>query len=360
MALLEIEELSQVIDGNPILDRVSLRIDRGEIFALIGPTGAGKTTLIRLLNLLDRPASGRILFDGSDVTRSHRTRLRARRRMAHVQQKPIVFGMSVRENVAFGLWWRGEKKEIVRRKVDAALDRVDLLDHRDRDARTLSGGETQRVALARALVTDPLILFLDEPTANLDPVSVSRTEDILNRIISDQETTVLMATHDIRQGHRLARRTGVLIEGRLQQVGSPDEIYHAPVNRSVAELVGIENILSGTISGKDGDLVTVDIEGKTLQAISDVSIGDTVDILIKPEDIIFTLSKDPSSARNVFEGTIARMTSEGSLLRIVVDCGFPLLGILTVNSSNELGLAVGKPIFANFKATAIRILKRWK
>jgi tungstate transport system ATP-binding protein len=358
MALLKTEDLGRTIGGRQILEGIDLEVERGEIFSLIGPTGAGKTTLIRLLNLLDRPSSGRIIFDGRDVSRSNRRRLDARRRMAHVQQKPIVFSMSVYDNVACGLQWRGEKN--LRQKTEAALDRVGMLDRRDRDARTLSGGETQRIALARALVTDPLLLFLDEPTANLDPVSVSRTEEILNRVISDQKTTVLMATHDMRQGHRLATRTGALIDGRLQQVGSPDEIYHSPVNRMVAELVGIENILTGTILDKDGSLATIDVSGRTLQAVTDALIGDPVDVLIKPVDITFTLSKDPSSARNILEGKISRMTSEGTLLRIVVDCGFPLLGVLTVNSADELRLAIGKPIFANFKATAIHILKRWK
>ncbi len=360
MTLLATEDLGRTIGGRHILKGIDLEIDPGEIFVLIGPTGAGKTTLIRLLNLLDRPSSGRIIFDGTDVARSNTRRLSARRRMAHVQQKPIIFGMSVYDNVACGLRWRSERKRNVRQKTESVLDLVGMLDCRDRDARTLSGGETQRVALARALVTDPVLLFLDEPTANLDPVSVTRTEEILSRVISDRKTTVLMATHDMRQGHRLATRTGVLIDGRMLQVGSPDEIYHSPANRTVAELVGIENILTGTILEKDGSLATIDVNGRTLQAVTDASIGDHVDVLIKPVDITFTLSKDPSSARNILEGRIFQMTSEGTLLRITVDCGFPLLGVLTVNSANELGLAVGKPIFANFKATAIHILKRWK
>ncbi len=358
MALLKVTDLSHLLEGRYVLRDIGFEVDRGEVLALIGPTGAGKTTLIRLLDLLASPSKGRIEFEGLETTLSRRSMLRARRKMALVQQRPSVFSMSVFDNVACGLRWRHEKKAVVSQKVEAALESVDMIDHIGRDARELSGGEMQRVALARALVTEPVLLFLDEPTANLDPVSVSRIEEVLLRIISDQETTVIMATHDMRQGYRLATKIGVLIDGKLLQVGEPNDVFCSPESREVAELVGIENILAGVITDKDGSLTTIDVQGETLQAISELSVDDRVDVLVRPEDITFTLSRDQSSARNVFRGEIARMNSEGSLLRIVVDCGFPLMGVLTVTSAQELDLEVGKTIFAHFKATAIHLIKR--
>jgi tungstate transport system ATP-binding protein len=358
MTLLKVTGLGYSYEGRYVLRDIGFEVERGEVLALIGPTGAGKTTLIRLLDLLMSPVMGQIEFEGLEATLSQRSMLKARRKMALVQQRPIVFSMSVFDNVACGLRWRHEKKAVVSQKVEEALELVDMVAHKSRDARELSGGEMQRVALARALVTDPVLLFLDEPTANLDPVSVSRIEEVLLRIISDQKTTVIMTTHDMRQGYRLATKIGVLIDGKLLQVGEPNEVFYSPKSREVAELVGIESILTGVITEKDGSLTTVDVQGKTLQAISELSVDDRVDVLVRPEDITFTLSRDPSSARNVFRGEIVRMNSEGSLIRIVVDCGFPLLGILTVNSAQELDLDIGKTIFANFKATAIHLIKR--
>ena len=359
MALLETINVAQEYAGRPVLRDVNLKIDGGEAFALIGPTGAGKTTLLRLLDLLDVPASGSVYFDGVDVTRSGRQRLEARRRMSFVQQKPIVFTMSVYDNVACGLRWRRERNETVRQKVEDVLALVGMADCSDRGARTLSGGETQRVAIARALVTEPEMLFLDEPTANLDPVSTSKVEEVLAHILRERKTTVVMATHDMAQGQRLSSRLGVLMKGEIQQIGSPNEIFCSPDSREVAELVGVENILAGTVVEKEDNLVTIDVNGSAIQAVSDNSVGDGVHALIRPEDITLTLAQPTSSARNVFKGKIGRLAPVGPLVRVEVDCGFPLLGVVTKSSAQELDLAAGRQVYASFKATAIHTINRW-
>ncbi len=360
MALVDIVNLRHEYDGQYVLKDISLKIERGEVFAFIGPTGAGKTTLLRLLDLLEVPSSGSIYFDGRDVTRTRHERLEARRRMSFVQQKPIVFTMSVYNNVGCGLRWRRERGEAIRQKVENALGLVGMADYRDRDARTLSGGEMQRVAIARALVTEPEVLFLDEPTANLDPVSTSKVEEVLAHIIRRQGATVVMATHDMSQGQRLAGRIGVLKNGEILQVGSPNEIFSSPKSKEVAEFVGIENILGGVVVEREDNLVTIEVAGVTIQAVSGYAVGDKVYALIRPEDITFTLSKDNSSARNVFRGRITRVTPVGPLVRIEVDCGFPLLGVVTRRSAQELDFAVGREVYASFKATAIHAIKRWE
>ena len=240
MSLMQAEKLSKQVNRKTlILKDVSLTIERGDVLVIIGPTGAGKTTLIRLMDFIDQPASGSIFFDGIDVTRSGSKRLAARRRIAYVQQKPIVFTMNVHDNVACGLRFRHQKTETVRVKVKSALDLVGLAGYEKRDARTLSGGETQRVAIARAIVTDPELLLLDEPTANLDPVSTAKIEEVLADIIRSGRTTLLMSTHDMKQGQRLARRVGVLMNGELVQVGPKDEIFERP-NGKVAEFLGVK------------------------------------------------------------------------------------------------------------------------
>ena len=359
MALIETVNLGQKYKERYVLKEINLKINRGEVFALIGPTGCGKTTLLKLLDLLEVPASGSIYFDGVDVSHTEGLRLKARRRMSFVLQKPVVFNTSVYDNIAYGLRWRQEKKASIHQKVEEVLELVGMADLRNRNARALSGGETQQVAIARALATKPEVLFLDEPTANLDPISSSKIEEILAHIIQEQKTTIVMATHDMSQGQRLTSRIGVLMDGKIHQIGTPSTIFSSPKSKKVAEFVGVENIWGGVIVKKDHNLVTVEVNGSTIQAISDCTIGDRVHVLVRPEDIIFSPSKDLSSARNTFEGKIIKMSPLGPLYRIEVDCGFTMFGVITKRSAEELGFSIGKKVYASFKATAIHIIKKW-
>jgi len=359
MAFIRLENVSQQLNRAHILKDINLAIERGEVFGVIGPTGAGKTTLIRLLDLLDSPASGRIVFDGVDVTRSRSKRLSARRRMAYVQQKPIVFSMNVFDNVACGLKWRHEHRESIREKVQNTLSLVGMADYAGRDAKTLSGGETQRVAIARSLVTDPEVLLLDEPTANLDPISTAKIEDILETITKSKHLTVVISTHDMSQGQRLADRIGVMMGGELLQVGTPNEVFHSPRNTRVADFVGMANVLPGVITAKEANLATIVVGGRALQAVADCATGDTVWALIRPEDIVFAPSQTSASAQNTFEGSVTKVSRDGALVRIEIDCGFPLVGIVTARSAEELGMETGKRLLASFKPAAVHAIPRY-
>ncbi len=226
MTLIETVNICQHYEGRDVLKNINLKIDRGEVFTLIGPTGAGKTTLMRILDLIERPCSGKLYFDGHDVANPRIDQLEVKRRMSYVQQRPLVFTMNVFDNIACGLRWRHTKPGITRRKTEEALELVGMTSFRNRNAKTLSGGEMQRVAIARALVTEPQVLFLDEPTANMDPVSTAKIEEVLGHIISEKKTTIIMATHNMSQGQRIASRLGVLIDGELLQTGSVSDIFN--------------------------------------------------------------------------------------------------------------------------------------
>jgi len=358
MPLIETVDLCQKYDRRDILKNINLRVERGEVFALIGPTGAGKTTLLRLLDLLEMPTSGKIYFDGRDATESKKVRFQMRRRMAFVTQKPMVFNLSIYDNIAYGLKWRGEKKGAIQTKVNGILEMIDLSAYQNRNARTLSGGEAQRVAIARAIVTEPEVLLLDEPTANLDPLSAAKVEELITGIIHQYRTTVVMATHDMSQGQRLAKRIGVLINGEIIQAGDPREVFTSPQSREVAEFVGVDNILDGVIVSQEGGMVAVKIGGnKKVEAISDYLAGEEVYLCIRPEEITLTLSETTSSARNLFIGQITRVVSAGPLSRIELDCGFRLVVLVTRRSAEELGLEKGKQVYATFKATGVHILR---
>jgi len=358
MSLIEVRSLYKRFGEKEALKNINIKMERGEVLAIIGPTGAGKTTLLYLLDLLEMPTSGRIYFDGTDVTQPGKVRLEARRRMAFVIQKPVVFNTTVYDNIAYGLKWRGVRKSNIRQRVDSILEMVNLSDHRNRNAKTLSGGETQRVAIARAIAIEPEVLLLDEPTANLDPISTSRTEELLTNIIHRFDTTIIMATHDMSQGQRLADRIVVLMNGEIHQTGGLQEVFTSPRNREVAEFVGIENIIDGVIVAGEEGVVAIDIGGKVIEAVSHYPVGEEVCACVRPEDITLALSEAPSSARNSFIGEITRVVSVGSLTRVEIDCGFRLTALVTKRSAEELGLEKGKLVYATFKATGIHIIKK--
>jgi tungstate transport system ATP-binding protein len=358
MSLIEVVDLHQKHGEQDTLKNINIRVDKGETFALIGPTGAGKTTLLRLIDLLDLPTSGKIYFDGTDVTKSGKVRLEARRRMAFVLQKPVVFNTSVYGNIAYGLKWRGAGKNSIHQKVNSVLEMVNLSAYKDRNARTLSGGEAQRVAIARAIVIEPEILLLDEPTANLDPISTSRIEKLITDIVNRYNTTIIMATHDMTQGQRLADRIGVLIDGEIHQTGGSTEVFTSPRNREVAEFVGIENIMDGVIAASEEGVVAIDIGGKVIEAVSDYPVGEEVCACVRPEDITLALSPAPTSARNSLTGEITGVVSVGALTRIEIDCGFPLTALVTKRSAKELNLEITKRVYATFKATGVHTIRR--
>ncbi len=358
MTFIETTNLGQKREGRDILKGVNLKIKRGETLALIGPTGAGKTTLLRLIDMLDKPATGQILIDGIDVNSSEKVRLATRRRMAFVLQKPVVFNLNVYDNVAYGLKWRGFNRHQIHEKVNNILATVELTKYIKRNARTLSGGEMQRVAIARAIATSPEVLLLDEPSANLDPVSAAKIEDLISCVIKENAITVIMATHDMSQGQRLAHKICVLVNGEIIQTGNAREIFELPKNREVAEFVGMENILDGVVVTNKGNLASIDVNGKIIEAVTKYGIGKSVSVCIRPEDVTVALARLSSSARNSLAGTINWVAFNGPLCRLEIDCGFPLIALVTKRSAEEMGLKRGTPVYGTIKAVSIHVLER--
>ena len=358
MTLIEVVDLNHGYGAREVLKDLNMGVGKGEVFALIGPTGAGKTTLLRIMGLLELPRAGEVYFDGKSVPRSGRQRLELRRRMSFVHQKPQVFNLSVYDNVACGLRWRGESKNTTAGKVERILETVGLEGYKNRNARTLSGGETQRVALARSLVLEPEVLLLDEPTANLDPVSATKIEHLISYIAGQHNTTMIMATHDMSQGQQLAGRMGMLLDGRLAQTGNATDIFRSPQNEQVAHFVGMENIMPGVVTANNEGIVTVNTGRNTVEAVSDWPTGKEVYACIRPEDITLALSSTWSSARNSFWAKIGLVTTVGPLARVEMDCGFRLVALVTRTSSEELDLRAGREVYAIFKATRVHIMER--
>ena len=356
MPLIELVDLNQRYGSRTTLKGVSLSIEKGEILAVIGPTGAGKTTLLRLIDQLDTPASGKVLFDGREVT--PRLRTKVRRRISMVLQKPVVFDASVYDNVAYPLRLRSVDKKAIPDKVNAMLKTVGLDGYQKRKARTLSGGETQKVALARALITDPQALLLDEPTANLDPVSLNAIEELILRSNRDNEMAIVVATHEMAQGQRLADRIAVMMNGELIQVSKPADIFRTPSDLRVAQFVGIENIMKGRIVSNKGGLARISMNGQSVEAVTDRPIGEEVYLSIRPEEVIISMQSSSSSARNSFAGEVVLIALWGPYARAEIDCGFMLVSLITKASAEEMNIRVGQKVQASFKATAVHIISR--
>ena len=342
-----------------VVSGIELDIRRGEIFALIGPSGSGKTTLLRLIDLLDRPTHGSIAFDGMRTDGPEHERRTIRRRMAMVFQKPGVLNTTVEQNIAFGLEFRGVLQETIRTRVSAALEMVGLTEFSKRRAITLSGGEMQRVAIARALLTEPEVLLLDEPTANLDPVSTRIIENLIVWINRERKTTVILATHDMGQGQRLASRIGVMMDGHLVQAGEIFDIFYHPVNRAIATFVGVDPVSDGIVESNENNLATIAIRGVSIQAVTALHKGQRVALCIRPEEVTLSLPDTclpASSARNCLAGTITHLLPYGPFSRVQVDCGMPVTALLTRKSCEELNLLSGARVNATIKATAIHVI----
>ena len=358
--VIELANVSKRFGDAAVLDGVTARVERGEIFAVIGPSGAGKSTLLRLINLLDSPTGGAIRVHGVDIHAEKEQSLRLRRMMGMVFQKPAVLNATVAENVAVGLRFRGADARVIREKVEDALDVVGLAGYGERRARTLSGGEMQRVALARAMVIEPEILLMDEPTANLDPVSVGMIEDLVLRINRDLGTTIMLSTHDMYQGQRLAHRIGVLMNGGFAQVGTPREVFTLPASREVARFVGIENIVDGIVVDAGSGISVVDVGGVRVRARSSFGPGEAVCLCIRSEEMRIAPADGGRAAPggNALPGTVVSITPRGPFSRVTVDCGVALSSVLSWKAVDALNIREGSRVTALFAPESAHVVRR--
>jgi molybdopterin-binding protein len=333
----------------------ALDVRAAEVLAVIGPNGSGKSTLLRVLGLLERPEAGEVCVAGRVV--DARDGLAERRRMATVFQESLLADTTVAANIALGLGFRGVRGSAAEGRVRRWLERFGLTALAGRPARTLSGGEAQRVALARALVPEPEVLLLDEPFASLDAPSRTALIADLGAVLRQDRVATVLVTHDRGEARALADRVAVLIGGRLRQLDATAAVFQAPASEEVARFVGVETLVSGRVVGREGGVTRIEVGGRTLEVAAAAEPGARVRVAIRPEDVTLARETGPaSSARNVLRGAISRITVTDTGVRVVVDCGFPLVATVTPRSAGELGLVEGLPVAAVFKASAAHLL----
>ena len=320
---LRLEGLTKRFDSTVAVDQLSLSLERGEMLALLGPSGSGKTTTLRLLAGFEAPDSGRVWVEGEDVTGVDPVS----RRFGMVFQHYALFPhLDVGSNVAFGLESLGVRGDELERRVTRALALVDMTGFERRRISQLSGGQQQRIALARALAPEPRVLLLDEPLSNLDPALRERTRREIRELIRRVGITTVLVTHEQEEAFDLGDRVAVLRAGRLEQVGTPEDLYAAPASEFVAEFVGRSSRIEVTILGPSDRGLRVAVEGvewdltEVTQPPGGPLHGPAL-MVVRPEALRLMPPAPEALAATV---TLRRFTGSASLFTVITDGGATL------------------------------------
>ena len=307
--IIEISHLDKSFDGKKVLSDINLYIRKGEFLTLLGPSGCGKTTLLRMIAGFLNPDEGSILLDGKDLTGMPPYK----RPLNTVFQRYALFPhLDVYDNIAFGLKLQKVPQEEIDARIRKVLKLVAMSDYEDRDVETLSGGQQQRIAIARAIVNRPKVLLLDEPLAALDLKMRKDMQIELKEMHRKLGITFIYVTHDQEEALTLSDTIVVMNEGKIQQIGTPKDIYNEPVNAFVADFIGESNILAGTmIKDRRVSFIKHDFD------CVDEGFGENVpvDVVVRPEDIYFT--QDPAKCQ--FRAKVNSCTFKGVHYEMWVD-----------------------------------------
>ena len=340
--LIELQGISVSFDDEKVLDDISLSIADGEFVTLLGPSGCGKTTTLRIIAGFLEPDEGRVCFEGKEINGvpPHK------RQVNTIFQRYALFPhYNVFDNIAYGLKVRHVPKDEIRSRVSAMLKMVNLEGFEHRRVSKLSGGQQQRVAIARAVINHPRVLLLDEPLAALDLKLRKDMQKELKNIQKQLGITFIFVTHDQEEALTMSDTVVVMDNGKVQQIGTPTDIYNEPVNAFVADFIGESNIIDGVMP----ENYRVSFAGHTFDCLdSGFAPGEAVDVVIRPEDVDIV---PPSTA--MLTGTVTSVTFLGVHYEIIVDiCGFKWM-IQTTDYCAE-----GAPVGLSIDPDAIHIMKK--
>ena len=347
--MIRIENISKNL-GEFFLNDATLDIEKGEYFVVLGPTGAGKTILLEAIAGIYSPDRGKILMDGRDITNVPPRS----RNISMVYQDYMLFPhLTVEKNISFGLKLKKITTKEIKKKIDGISRMLNVRHLFHRFPGTLSGGEKQRIAIARAVVTEPKALLLDEPLSALDAQTREGLRYELKKIHSVTGITIIHVTHNFEEVFSLGDSVAVMNEGKIIQVGNPDDVFRRPNCEFIANFVGVENLFKGRSTVNNG---TSDITINGIKIASTAcNSGDSV-VSIRPEDILVSRNKIESSARNSFSGKITGVIDKGAIIKIVADCGIPISAIITRRSFDDMGLRGGMSAYFTFKASDVHFI----
>ena len=347
--MIEIEKLCLAVVGF-LLEDIALDIRDGEYFMLLGPTGAGKTMLLETIAGLRPVKSGQIRFNGQDVT----SLSSEKRNIGFAYQDHVLFPhLTVAENICFGLKSRRKPKQEIEDTAARVAELLGISHLMARKPDTLSGGESQKVALARALAIEPELLLLDEPLRALDPETREATQRELRQLHDRLKITTIHVTHDFEEAVALGDRIAVLGEGRIVQVGTPEQIFRQPNSEFVARFAMSRNIFKGEVQD-DPVGQSVFCIGKTKLAVV-TELRGRLHASVRPEDMLVSKKLLVSSALNSLSGTITQVADRGSVIYLTVSVPPDFTCLITRRSYEEIGLGEGMKVYITFKAAAVHI-----
>jgi len=353
--MVELRNVTKRFGAYEALKDASFEIRAGEFMTFLGPSGCGKTTCLRLISGFDAPSSGQILLDGKDVTFEPPYR----RDVNQVFQNYALFPhLTIYENIAFGLRMKKVPAAQIRDRVDRVVQMTSLEDFTARKPSQLSGGQRQRVALARAIVCEPKVLLLDEPLSALDAKLRTQMRVELKQLQKKLGITFIFVTHDQEEALTMSDRVAVLNAGRVEQIGTVNEIYYKPATRFVASFIGESNIVEAEILRSEGEFLHCRLEGGLELAVRTPNPPAHSKILLslRPEKI--RLTRENPGGRNSFPGTIEMEIFKGAVddLTISVQGGLQLGAVLTNDGQAESDLHEGERIFARIQPEDIHIV----
>lgn len=330
--LIDLVNVTKAFGDNVVLDDLNLYIRENEFLTLLGPSGCGKTTTLRIIGGFENPDTGKVIFDGQDITKLPPNK----RQLNTVFQKYALFThMTIGENIAFGLKIKKKSRQYIEDKIKYALKLVNLEGFENRMADSLSGGQQQRIAIARAIVNEPKVLLLDEPLGALDLKLRQEMQYELIRMKNELGITFVYVTHDQEEALTMSDTIVVMNQGYIQQIGSPESIYNEPENAFVADFIGESNIIPATMIEDK----LVNILGTRFTCV-DTGFGRNrpVDVVIRPEDVILV---EPSEG--IIQGVVSHLIFKGVHYEMEVQaCGFEWLVHSTTLSpvGKEVGIRV--------------------
>ncbi|TCS61077.1 spermidine/putrescine transport system ATP-binding protein [Primorskyibacter sedentarius] len=354
--LVRIEGVSKHFGDTVALDNLTLDIARGEFVTFLGPSGCGKSTTLRILGGFERPTSGRVILDGKDVT----TQPPEKRQVNMVFQDYALFPhMTVKQNISFGLELKGMDKRGIQRRSDEIMAFLELSAFGDRYPGQLSGGQRQRVALARALAPNPALLLLDEPLGALDAKLRGQVQQELKSIQRRTNKTFFFVTHDQEEALTMSDRIVVMNQGKVEQDGTPEDLYFHPASRFVAEFIGETNLLSGEMRGHEDGAVVMDWFGQTLRGHAPAGAprtGAPITASVRLEKLGFHAER-PATA-NAVQGKVVGKTFLGSRMAVDLMIEDAQGATLRAFVDAETGQTVGAdPVWVGWDSDSMAVLR---
>jgi molybdate transport system ATP-binding protein len=344
----------------PISAQLNYRLQQATALVLFGPSGAGKTTVLRSIAGLEWPERGTIRFISRTWLDTH-SKIRVSpqdRQIGYMPQEYALFPTySVVGNIAYGLDALSAADR--KKRVDELVELFQLRGLEEAKPHELSGGQQQRVALARAVAPRPQLLLLDEPLSALDTPTRLQLRGELRSLLKQLALPSMIVSHDWAEALTLGDVVAVMGDGRILQVGPPQEVFTRPKDAEVAQIVGVETVVEGDVIAQTNGLATVRVNGTTLKGLALDEVGSQVFVCIRGEDVVLEQAgTGMTSARNHLDGKVSEVIPHGVMVQVKIDCGFPLVAMITRGAQEELCLESGSPIVAMIKAGAVHLVPR--